>query len=262
MNTLVTLLFHDLYTRDPEESGFSGPGANRYKMSLPDFDSQLRSILRERDDKPVLLTGEQGADHPDGAFAITVDDGGLSYYSLLADRIEAHGWRGHCLVTTGYIGRQGFLEPHHLRELHERGHIIGSHSVTHPPQISRCSWQQLVDEWRKSKQTLEDLLGCRVQVGSIPGGYYSKRVALAAREAGLDVLFTSEPERTPRLVHGCRLVGRYALRRDSRSDHAGRLVGQRSATLAREWLVWNTKKVIKSSIGSGYVQVTNLMDRS
>lgn len=262
MNTLVTLLFHDLYTRDPEESGFSGPGANRYKLSLPAFDSQLRSILREREDKPVLLTGEQGADPPDGAFAITVDDGGLSYYSLFAGRIEEFGWRGHCLVTTDYVGRQGFLHPHHLRELHRRGHVIGSHSVTHPPQIHRCSWHNLVDEWQKSRKTLEDLLGCRVKVGSVPGGHYSKRVALAAREAGIEVLFTSEAERTPRLVHGCRLVGRYALRCNSRRDHAGRLVGQRSATLAREWLVWNTKKVIKSSLGSGYGQLTHLMGRS
>ena len=37
------------------------------------------------------------------------------------------------------------------------------------------------------------LLGHQVVAASLPGGYYSPRVADTAREAGLQVLFTSEP---------------------------------------------------------------------
>ena len=48
-------------------------------------------------------------------------------------------------------------------------------------------------EWSESRQRLEDMLGHAVTVGSVPGGYFSRAVAEAAAEAGLQVLFTSEP---------------------------------------------------------------------
>src|SRR5688572_24007431 len=74
----VSLLFHDVYTSDPRESGFASAAADRYKLSVAAFDAQLEGLASVRD-RP---------------FVITVDDGGVSYYTLLADRLDARGWRG------------------------------------------------------------------------------------------------------------------------------------------------------------------------
>jgi peptidoglycan/xylan/chitin deacetylase (PgdA/CDA1 family) len=249
---LLTLLFHDVYEADPSESGFSEPGAERYKLTRPAFEAQLGGLHRARGDRPLLAT-ELPPLSPVGApFAVTVDDGGVSYYTIVADRLEALGWRGHCFVTTGMIGRPGFLDGARIRELHRRGHLIGSHSVSHPARFSAQSREQMVSEWAESRARLTDLLGQDVTVGSVPGGYFSRRVAEAAREAGLRVLFTSEPETRVAPVAGCMVAGRFTMRPGRRPDFARDLARLRRSTLLREFTVWNGKKLIKACLGRAY----------
>ena len=115
------------------------------------------------------------------AFRITVDDGGLSYYTHIADRLEAHGWRGLCFVTTDFIGTRGFLDAAQIRELDARGHVIGSHSTSHPARFSALRARRDAAEWTLSRHVLEDILGHAVDVASVPGGYYSRTVAQCGR---------------------------------------------------------------------------------
>ena len=121
----ISLLFHDVYATDPRESGFASDAADRYKLSArAQFDAQLDADLPRRARR-----------HP--PFLITVDDGGVSYYTMMADRLEARGWRGHCFVSTDQIGTRGFLDAAQIRELDARGHVIGSHSASHPDPLQR-----------------------------------------------------------------------------------------------------------------------------
>ena len=162
---LISLLFHDIYDRDPAESGFRGPGANRYKLQVAAFDQQLAHVARARLDQPVLLTtpfDETGDAMP---FALTFDDGGISHYTVAAGRLESRGWRGHFFVTTGMIGRRGFLDSRQIRELRSHGHVIGTHSMSHPGRFARSGWQAMVHEWRESRKMLSDLLGEEIIIG-------------------------------------------------------------------------------------------------
>lgn len=261
MNELIMLLYHDVYRQNPNESGFKGPAADRYKLSLTAFHEQLESVRAVRADAPVLVTDLPARMDPNPRFAISVDDGGLSYYDIVAPALDRFGWRGHCLVTTGRIGKPGFLHKHHIRELHEAGHLIGSHTVTHPARFSSCSWNKQVTEWVRSKETLEDILGEPVNVGSVPGGYYSPQVARAAAAAGLDFLLTSEPETVPQQVDNCRIFGRYTIRRDSPETLSGRLVSTNSLARRQQWLAWNGKKLLKLTLGPGYQRLSALMAR-
>lgn len=256
MNRLITLLFHDIYLHSPGESGFSGPGADRYKLQEQAFKAQLGAIIDARADLPVLVTDAKAQAGAPTPFAISVDDGGLSYHSVLAPLLAEYGWHGHCLITTSQIGRAGFLHPHHVRELHAAGHLIGSHSVTHPARIDQCDWDELVAEWAQSRATLEDIIGAPVTVGSVPGGFYARRVALAARTAGLEILFSSEPKAEQQEVDGCQVFGRFTLRRDSPPGLAALLVGTRQSARVRQWLAWNGKKALKKFLGSGYAKLS------
>lgn len=260
MNPLNTLLFHDVYQDRPDESGFRGAAADRYKLPLDAFRRQLRSIGAVRDDAPVDVT--RVPQSPGSApWAFSVDDGGISYHSLLAPLLAERGWIGHCLVTTDRLGQPGFLHPRHVRELHDAGHVIGSHTASHPRRIDACGWNRLVDEWARSKAVLEDITGSEILVGSVPGGYFVPRVARAAREAGLRFLFTSEPETTTRLMHDCRVLGRYTIRRNSPDDLAGRLLRPRDTARMRQWAAWNVKKVIKKALGTGYIHLSGRLAR-
>jgi peptidoglycan/xylan/chitin deacetylase (PgdA/CDA1 family) len=236
---------HDIYVESPAESGFPGEAADRYKLDVDVFDAQLAGLAAVRKDRPILLTPRASTDM-DSRFAITVDDGGISYYTLVADRLEALGWRGHCFVTTGAIGRPGFLGPTEIRELRLRGHVIGSHSVTHPVRFSALDREDMLREWRQSREALQDILGEDVATASVPGGSFSSLVAKTAAEAGFQFLYTSEPESRIAVADGCTVLGRYTVRSGCRPDFARRLGRLEPATRAREWLIWNAKQRAKS----------------
>jgi peptidoglycan/xylan/chitin deacetylase (PgdA/CDA1 family) len=199
----------------------------------------------------------RAGDHGTFPFLITVDDGGLSYYTVVADRLEALGWRGHCFVSTDFIGQRGFLDARQLRELDARGHVIGSHSASHPPRFTACTADDMRYEWSHSRQVLEQVLGHAVAVASVPGGYFSPAVAASAQGAGLRVLFTSEPTTSVDTARECTMVGRFAIRRGDRSNRSGRLVEASPWTRGGAWASWNVKGLIKPVLGSEYPRLAD-----
>jgi peptidoglycan/xylan/chitin deacetylase (PgdA/CDA1 family) len=150
------------------------------------------------------------------------------------------------------IGTPGFLSRRQLRELDARGHILGSHSASHPTRFSACSFDAMVREWTESRAVLEDLLGHRVEVASLPGGYYSAAVARSADTAGLRRLFTSEPCARAWHQGACEVVGRYTVRPSHSPESVRALVTGVPFARWREWAVWNAKKTVKPLLGPMY----------
>lgn len=258
----ISLLFHDVYVDHPDESGFTSEAANRYKLPLSDFDAQLAGVEGVRSDSPILATamGRLGDDAaPAGAspFLVTVDDGGTAYHTWIADRLERIGWRGHCFVSTDGIGRRGFLSGDQVRDLARRGHVIGSHSASHPFRFNALPFSEIVSEWSRSRAVLEDIVGCRIDVGSVPGGYFSPAVARAARDAGFRVLFTSEPVTRVSDDGGLLIVGRFTIRHGHPRDRARRLVSAPAWTRSLEWASWNAKGLVKPLLGPSYVRIAD-----
>jgi peptidoglycan/xylan/chitin deacetylase (PgdA/CDA1 family) len=255
----ISLLFHDVYVGDAAESGFVSDAANRYKLPLADFDAQLANIAALRNDAPwaghTLVRPGPGADVP--PYTITFDDGGVSYHTLVADRLEARGWRGYCFVSTDFIGRRGFLDARQIRELDARGHVIGSHSASHPARFSALPFAAVVREWGDSRARLEDILGRAVEVGSVPGGYFSAAVARAAHEAGLTVIFTSEPITAVDTAHATACIGRFTIRRGDAPDAAMRFLAPAPWARATAWLSWNAKGLAKPLLGPTYSHIAD-----
>src|SRR5262245_42803437 len=265
---VVSLLFHDVFAVEPVESGFRSPAADRYKLSIPDFEAHLDELASADIDPPLLSTAFAGGDRREetthtpnpGTWiptVITVDDGGQSYYTVVAPLLEELGWRGHCFVTTKQIGERGFLSAAQIRELDRRGHVIGTHSASHPARFSALSIDEMHREWAESRVALEDVLGRPVSVGSVPGGYFSTAVATAAATAGLNVLFTSEPTTRVSHVDGCAIVGRFTIRPNHRPDIAVRLIGTAPWTRYSAWISWNLKALVKSVLGASYTKVAD-----
>lgn len=255
---IVSLLFHDVYRRSAGESGFCSPGADRYKLSLAQLSSQLDGVAVARRDRPILATDLGTATPTEGfAFLITVDDGGVSYHRVMADHLEERGWRGHAFVSTDYIGQPGFLTAGEIRELDARGHVIGSHSASHPSRFSACRRQQMLDEWTTSRKALEDVLGHDVAIASLPGGYFSSAVAESAADAGLRVLFTSEPVTRTFVVGACTIVGRFAIRAGADAALSRKLVEPAHWTRSEEWASWQMKGLLKAVLGPLYSRLAD-----
>ena len=257
---VISLLFHDVYVSHPDESGFASDAANRYKLTLADFDAQLAGVDAVRSDLPITATDAAIRFEPHSTrvpFLVTVDDGGVSYHQWIAERLERRGWRGHCFVSTDHIGRRGFLSVDQIRDLAARGHVIGSHSASHPARFSALPFDQMVSEWSRSRAILEDLLGTIVDVASVPGGYYSPVVARAAREAGIRVLFTSEPVTSVDVTDDLTIIGRYTIRRGDPADRAQRLLSASRWTRSQAWASWNAKGLIKPLLGPSYIRIAD-----
>lgn len=236
---LVSLLFHDVFVSDPRESGFNSPAAARYKLSVAEFDEQLAGVTEINNVR------------------LTFDDGGVSFYTVVADRLEARELYAYCFVTTDFIGRPGFLTAAQIRELDARGHVIGAHSASHPTRFSALSSEEMLREWIVSRRRLEDVLGHAVTTASVPGGYFSRQVAETAARAGLFLLFNSEPVRLAREIDGCAIAGRFTIRSGAPADLAGRLVQGAPWARSKEWAVWNAKGLVKPLLGSSYPRVAD-----
>jgi peptidoglycan/xylan/chitin deacetylase (PgdA/CDA1 family) len=259
MTQIIVLEYHDVVPEgDFSSSGFSDPGADSYKMTTTTFEAHLAAVaatdaqagMTARD----ALTPPSGSGEPRARVLFTFDDGGRSAISEIAPRLEALGWRGHFFMTSARIGAPGFLAAAELRELHERGHVIGSHSHSHPIRMAACTPEALRSEWGDSVALLSDILGTKVRTASVPGGYFSRVVAEKAMEAGVEVLFTSEPTSRPMKVGSCTVLGRYTLRRDDAGTRAADLVAASSGARLRQWSIWNTKKVLKALGGETYLR--------
>ena len=245
-----TLLYHDVVNDGRwKSSGFDSGDAAIYKMTHEAFAAHL-DRLATMGCAPDLVNNL-----PQSHWMITFDDGGSSAHDVIAPSLERRGWRGHFFVTTGWLGAPGFLTADGIRDLIQRGHIVGSHSHSHPLAMSSLTPEELRQEWEQSVEILSDALGTHVTTASIPGGAYSRSVAEAAGEAGIRVLFTSEPTARPWNVGRVTCYGRYTLWRGMPPDAALRLVEGRGPTRLRQQLAWSAKKVLKATCGPFYREV-------
>lgn len=253
---VFSLMYHDVVRRaEQDASGFPGGDANLYKLEPALFAQHLAALAGALAAGPSTVGELEAGTMSSTPWLLTFDDGGVSAYTEIADRLEEKNWRGHFLIATGFISRRGFLSSEQIRELRRRGHVIGTHSDSHPLRMAACSWEQLVREWSTSVAKLSDILGEQVKIASVPGGHYSRRVAEAAARAGISALFTSEPIARSYWVGDCLVLGRYTVQRWTSPQTAVALAAGRRAPRWRQFLLWNGKKFTKRLGGAYYLKV-------
>lgn len=257
---MIALMYHDVVPAGrPEASGFNDPWADHYKFDESAFQAHLAAIESLAGRGAIgLLTGPR-AEGGRSPVLLTFDDGGVSAHAPVAAWLEARGWRGYFFVTTDYTGKPAFLDEAQIADLHRRGHVIGSHSCSHPTRMAACSREQLRTEWRESVRRLSAIIGAPVTTASVPGGYYSRAVAETAAEAGIRHLFNSEPTTATEVVDGCLVIGRFALVRGMPPSLAAGLAAGQSWPRWRQAGEWKLKKAVKTVAGPVYVKVAGIL---
>jgi len=251
------LMYHDVVDAGAEDtSGFPGSDAALYKVTPALFAAHLDAIRRMSATPPAPSARPAPPGLP--GLTLTFDDGGASAMRA-AELLDACGLTGHFLITTNYIGTRGFVTERNLRDLARRGHVVGSHSCSHPLRMGRCSWTQLVEEWTGSRARLSDILGHEVVVASVPGGDFAPQVAEAAARAGITTLFTSEPTGESRHAFGLSLIGRFAISKWTTPPTAAALAAGDWLPCARQAIVWSAKKLSKRVGGARYLQLRRLL---
>lgn len=249
-----TLMYHDVVPGQGGRGGFDGEGPDVYAVTDVDYERQLDAIGAAVQAAPAraadLLTGATQRQ----PWLITFDDGGASAVAAGAE-LARRGWAGHFFVVTDLVGTPGFVSWDDVRALAAQGHVVGSHTCSHPDRISACPPAQIADEWSRSVERIAAETGTETISASVPGGYYSSEVGQAAARAGIRILFTSQPVPTVKQADGCLLVGRYAVRRTTTaSDAASAAVGN-ALPWARQRAAWTARAAAKRATGRHYRRI-------
>ena len=134
---------------------------------------------------------------------LTFDDGFADMHGVVWPTLHELGMPATCFVTTGLMegepsalarfaeSAQGssfrFMAPAQVTELAETGCEIGAHTHTHP-NLAHLGENGVIEELRRSRETLEDVTGAEVRVLAYPYGYYglhyTDRTVQIARDLG------------------------------------------------------------------------------
>lgn len=236
----IALIYHDVAAPEMlDRTGFPGPLAARYKLTPERFEQHLDAFAALGVTVTTELVGAA-----DGDLLLTFDDGGKSALEI-ADRLEARGWRGCFFIVSSLIGRPGFLDPDEIADLHSRGHLIGSHSHTHPTYMGKLSPAELDFEWRTSRELIAATIDAAPDYASIPGGFSAPAVLASAERCGYRALFTSEPDDRPRRRGALRVSGRYSIWATTPAARAAAYVSDSAWARRRLALEWKLKQGAK-----------------
>jgi len=203
-NDVVTFLYHEV-SDNPNLTGFLRKSNLIYKHNCREFANNIEAINNVKI-KPITINGleDKSEKHK---ILLTFDDGGKSAM-YIADVLEKYNWYGHFFITTSMIGNSTFLNKLNIKELFHRGHVIGTHSHSHPMPFHNLPIQRMIEEWSKSIDILEQILSSKVICGSIPGGDMDKKTIKSAKDSGIKYLFTSEPFNKTWMEYEVILLGR------------------------------------------------------
>lgn len=225
-------MYHDIVTTTDKSSGFQNKNAFQYKVEKSVFEEQVKAL--------------QGKD-----VVFTFDDGGESFLTKAVPLLERYGFKGVFFISTIYIGTQGFLTKDQVKALAERGHVVGSHSHTHPEIFTKLSREEIREEWRKSYDILEDILGKKDLPMSIPNGYASKTIMEEAIKCGFTDIYTSQPTTKIKLFQKHNIIGRYVVHDNMTTNDVLRIVNSKGFRLKMA-LKWQALNLVKGVLGESY----------
>jgi peptidoglycan-N-acetylglucosamine deacetylase len=117
-----------------------------------------------------------------GELALTFDDGpNPAWTPKLLDTLAEQEVR----ATFFMLGSHAEAEPELVKRIIAAGHVVGNHSWSHP-NLARSTAARVRDELKRTKQTLEQIVGAPVRWFRPPYGARRPVVFRIAREMGLE----------------------------------------------------------------------------
>ena len=157
--------------------------------------------------------------HNASKVVITVDDAGKGNHEYMLPVFEKYGIKSHIFVPTKFISdgikASSYMNAIQIKEFSDLGHIVGSHSHSHPRNISLLGKEQIENEWSLSKDILENITGKPVVSCAIPGGFYSNVQMEILKKLGYELIFNSVPTFDTVTTNHIALSGRFSIERNT-----------------------------------------------
>ena len=206
----VTVLMYHKISDDPADAN------NAFCISSKTFEEDIRFLKEngytfcfasEVDD---VLSGKRPRRN---YVAVTFDDGYESDFYFAKPVLERYGAKATFFVIGSKIGMEDHIAKEHLSALSRLDVVeIGSHSYgLHNMPVAELKQsfdsknpKPIADDFLKSANILEKIIGKKVAVLSYPNGIYNTETDRALRNAGFTATFTSDEKRPvyPGVPHG------------------------------------------------------------
>jgi len=190
---LLVLMYHGIHAGRGDRGNYDP----RYSIHPDQFKEQMTQ-LRERgvaswlpvSDEPLVAPSSG----PDGktSVLVTFDDGDVSNIETALPILQELGLGAVFFITRHFVGQRGMISASDLRELADSGMVIGSHGASHSF-LNTLTPLALDHELGTSRDFLEQQIGRKVALLSLPGGRGGQRECQAARAGGYRSILGSRP---------------------------------------------------------------------
>ncbi|GAA4428337.1 hypothetical protein GCM10023188_12450 [Pontibacter saemangeumensis] len=147
-------------------------------------DSGYHAILPDQ----LLAYLTTGTPLPSKPVMLTFDDTNLDQYTIAAPILEKYGYKGVFFVMTVSLGRPRYMSRAQVKELSERGHVIGSHTWDHQ-NVKKLKPEDWLTQVEKPKVVLEQITGNPVTYFAYPFGLWNKEAVPELRSRGITAAF-------------------------------------------------------------------------
>ncbi len=147
-------------------------------------DSGYHTILPDQLQEYLLY----GKALPAKPVMLTFDDTDLDQYTTALPVLEKYGYKGVFFVMTVSLGRPHYMTRAQVKELSDKGHVIGSHTWDHHnvKKYEGKDWEIQVD---KPTRQLEEITGKPVTYFAYPFGLWNAQAIPELKKRGMVAAF-------------------------------------------------------------------------
>ncbi len=101
---------------------------------------------------------------------LTIDDGPSTVTPFILKTLEKENVKATFFV----VGINCIKYPQNLKEIYQKGHLIGNHSYSHRYKIIYKDFNHFVDDFKKAQDTIYKIVGIKPKYYRFPGGSLSR----------------------------------------------------------------------------------------
>lgn len=183
-NMLNILLFHGI-----EKEKYS----DFHSITVTFFQALLKRIKESSIEvKSIGCLGDNFLLKDNISVVLTFDDGSVSDYDVAFPLLCEYKFPASFFITTDFVGNKGYMQWNMIRELKNNHMEIGSHTCSHPF-LPALPADKIFKELYNSRNILEDKLGSKIDMLSLPHGSFNRTTVDMAFKSGYRIICTSVP---------------------------------------------------------------------